>query len=112
METRQLAKLMGSLSFEERLLIMKALVPTGEVGLSQMELSEITNLSQSSIGINLEYMMSTDIVKYRSEAVGKVYLANYNLLENLFVFMNENYGSGVSQSIRTRSSKTSEDLPP
>ena len=88
---------------------MNALVPTGEVGLSQMELSEITNLSQSSIGINLEYMMSTDIVKYRRQAVAKVYLANYNLLENLFVFMNDNYGSGVSQSIRTRSSKITDD---
>lgn len=102
---------MGSLSFEERLLIMNALVPTGEVGLSKMALSEITNLSQSSIGINLEYMMSTDIVKYRTEAVGKIYLANYDLLENLFVFMNENYGFGVSQATRKRSSKTIEETP-
>lgn len=99
---------MGSLSFEERLLIMNALVSTGEVGLSQMELADITSLSQSSVGINLDYMMSTDIVRFRSESAGKVFLANYDLLENLFMFMNKNYGAGVSQAVRTQSSKTIE----
>ncbi len=102
METRQLARLMGSLSFEERLLIMNALVSNGETGLSQMELADITNLSQSSVGINLEYMISTDIVKYRSESVGKVFVANYILLENLFSFMSENYGAGLIQASETR----------
>ena len=69
---------------------MDALVLNGEIGLSQMELAEITNLSQSSVGINLEYMTSTDIVRYRSESAGKVFFANYDLLENLFLFMNKN----------------------
>lgn len=109
METRQLARLMGSLSFEERLLIMNALVSNGEAGLSQMELADITNLSQSSVGINLEYMISTDIVKYRSESVGKVFVANYILLENLFSFMSENYGAGLIQSGGTRSVNASKD---
>jgi predicted transcriptional regulator len=103
METRQLAKLMGSLSFEERLLIMNALVSNGEIGLSQMQLADITSLSQSSVGVNLEYMMSTDIVTYRSESVGKVFLANYELLDKLFSFMNENYGVGVDKATRTKS---------
>jgi hypothetical protein len=94
---------MGSLSFEERLLIMDALVLNGEIGLSQMELAEITNLSQSSVGINLEYMTSTDIVRYRSESAGKVFFANYDLLENLFLFMNKNYGAGLGQAIRGKS---------
>ena len=102
METRQLARLMGSLSFEERLLIMDALISTGEEGLSQMALAEITSLSASSIGINLDYMMSTDIVRYRSESVGKVFFANYELLGSLFSFMNKNYGSGMSQTNRTK----------
>jgi hypothetical protein len=105
METRQLARLMGSLSFEERLLIMDALISTGEEGLDQMALAEITSLTQSSIGINLEYMMSTDIVKYRSDSVGKVFFANYELLENLFSFMNKNYGSGITQLGRIKSRK-------
>ena len=92
---------MGSLSFEERLLIMDALVSNGEVGLSQMELADITNLSQSSVGINLDYMTSTDIVKYRSESARKVFVANYDLLENLFSFMNKNYGAGLIQPVPT-----------
>jgi len=87
-ETRQLARLLGSLSFEERLLIMNVLVATGEVGMSQMDLAETTNLSQSSIGINLEYMMSTDIVKYRSEAAGKSILCKLRLTRK-FVFIHE-----------------------
>ena len=112
METRQLARLMGSLSFEERWLIMDALVSNGEIGLSQMELAEITSLSQSSVGINLEYMMSTDIVRYRSESAGKVFFANYDLLENLFLFMNKNYGAGLSQAIRGKSGNGLKDSSP
>ena len=112
METRQLARLMGSLSFEERLLIMDALVSNGEIGLSQMELAEITSLSQSSVGINLEYMMSTDIVRYRSESAGKVFFANYDLLENLFLFMNKNYGAGLAQVIRGESGNRLKDSSP
>ncbi len=112
METRQLARLMGSLSFEERLLIMDALVSTGEIGMSQMELAEITSLSQSSVGINLEYMMSTDIVRYRSESAGKVFFANYDLLENLFLFMNKNYGAGLGQAIRGKSDNGLKDRSP
>ena len=112
METRQLARLMGSLSFEERLLIMDALVSNGEIGLSQMELAEITSLSQSSVGINLEYMMSTDIVRYRSESAGKVFFANYDLLENLFLFMNKNYGAGLAQVIRGKSGSGLKDSSP
>ena len=112
METRQLARLMGSLSFEERLLIMDALVSNGEIGLSQMELAEITSLSQSSVGINLEYMMSTDIVRYRSESAGKVFFANYDLLENLFLFMNKNYGAGLGQAIRGKSDNGLKDRSP
>jgi hypothetical protein len=111
-ETRQLARLMGSLSFEERLLIMDALVSTGEIGMSQMELAEITSLSQSSVGINLEYMMSTDIVRYRSESAGKVFFANYDLLENLFLFMNKNYGAGLGQAIRGKSDNGLKDRSP
>lgn len=112
METRQLARLMGSLSFEERLLIMNALVAIGEAGLSQMELADLTNLSQSSVGINLDYMTSTDIVKYRSEAAGKVFVANYDLLEDLFSFMNKNYGAGLVQATRARSVNGSEEASP
>ncbi len=112
METRQLARLMGSLSFEERLLIMNALVSNGDAGLSQMELADITNLSQSSVGINLDYMTSTDIVKYRSESAGKVFVANYDLLEDLFSFMNQNYGAGVIQAVRTRPVNGSEEMSP
>jgi len=111
-ETRQLARLMGSLSFEERLLIMNALVSIGEAGLSQMQLADRTNLSQSSVGINLDYMTSTDIVKYRSEAAGKVFVANYELLENLFSFMSQNYGAGLVQAVRTRSLNGSEEVSP
>ena len=103
---------MGSLSFEERLLIMDALVSNGEIGLSQMELAEITSLSQSSVGINLEYMMSTDIVRYRSESAGKVFFANYDLLENLFLFMNKNYGAGLAQVIRGESGNGLKDSSP
>jgi hypothetical protein len=81
---------------------MDALISTGEEGLSQMALAEITSLSASSIGVNLEYMMSTDIVRYRSESVGKVFFANYELLGSLFSFMNKNYGSGMSQTDRAK----------
>ncbi len=42
MENRQLARLLGSLSFEERLRIIGALISAIDAGLTQHELAEIT----------------------------------------------------------------------
>lgn len=105
MENRQLARLLASLSFEERLRIIGTLIPARDQGLSQHELSEITGLSGSAVWTNLEYMMSTDIVKSRNAENEKIYTANLQLLEDLFNFMNQNYGAGVRLANRIANKK-------
>lgn len=95
MENRQLARLLGALSFEERLRIIGALISAGEQGLSQRELAEITGLPAAGVWIHLDYMMGTDMVKSRSTQIEKIFTADLQLLEDLFIFMNENYGAGV-----------------
>ena len=95
MENRQLARLLGALSFEERLRIIGALISAGEQGLSQRELAEITGLPVAGVWIHIDYMMGTDMVKSRSTATEKIFTADLQLLEDLFIFMNENYGAGV-----------------
>jgi hypothetical protein len=72
METRQLARLLGALCFEERLEIIGALIP-----------------------IHVDYMESTGMVSLRYTSTGKVYSADLDLLEKLFNFMNQNYGAGM-----------------
>lgn len=95
MENKQLARLLGALSFEERLRIIGSLIAAGNEGLSQTELAEITGLNPSSVWIHIDYMMGTDMVKSRPTPAGKIFTADLQLLEELFIFMNENYGAGV-----------------
>lgn len=95
MENRQLARLLGALSFEERLRIIGALIAAGSEGLNHREIAEVTGLPHSDVPIHLDYMMSTGMVNSRATNTGKLYLADLTLLEDLFTFMNENYGAGV-----------------
>lgn len=95
MENRQLARLLGALCFEERLRIIGALISASEEGLSQRELAEITELAPNAVWVHLDYMMGTDMVKSRSTMVEKIFTADMQILENLFAFMNQNYGAGV-----------------
>ncbi len=95
MENRQLARLLGSLCFEERLRIIGALISALDQGLSQHELSEITGLSSSAVWVHLDYMMGNDVVKSRQMGIEKIYIANLQLLEDLFQSLNENYGAKV-----------------
>jgi hypothetical protein len=95
MENKQLARLLGALSFEERLRIIGSLIASGDEGLSQRELAEITGLTPTSVWIHLDYMMGTDMVLSRPTPAGKIFTADLQLLEELFSFMCENYGAGV-----------------
>ena len=105
MENRQLARLLGALSFEERLRIIGSLIAAGDQGLSQTELAEITGLNPSSVWIHIDYMMGTDMVISRPTPAGKIFTADLKLLEELFKFMNENYGAGVRLVNRAASKK-------
>ena len=105
MENKQLARLLGALSFEERLRIIGSLIASGDEGLSQRELAEITGLTPTSVWIHLDYMMGTDMVLSRPTPAGKIFTADLQLLEELFIFMNENYGAGVRLVNRAASKK-------
>ena len=105
MENRELARLLGALCFEERLRLIGDLIAAGNEGLTQHELSEITGIAPRMVYTNFDYMESTGMVKRRPTATGNIFTANFQLLEELFVFMNENYGAGVrlaNRSIRKK----------
>ena len=105
MENRQLARLLGALSFEERLRIIGALIASGEEGLSQRELAEITGLTPTNVWVHIDYMMGTDMVRSRPTPAGKIFTADLQLMEELFTFMNENYGAGIRLVNRAASKK-------
>ena len=100
METRQLARLLGALCFEERLQIIGALITPGHDGLSTQQMAEMTGLPHSSIPIHVDYMESTGMVSLRYTSTGKVYSADLELLEKLFNFMNQNYGAGLRLQLK------------
>ena len=95
MENRDLARLLGALCFEERLRIIGGLISAGDEGLSLHELSQITGLALKVVNLHLDHMTGTDMVKSRPSPTGNIFLANLELLEKVFTFMNENYGAGV-----------------
>jgi hypothetical protein len=50
-------------------------------------------------------MIGSDLVKSRPSPAGKIFMADLKLLEDLFVFMNENYGAGVRLANRAAAKK-------
>jgi hypothetical protein len=50
-------------------------------------------------------MMGTNMVRSRPTSSGKIFTADLPLLEELFIFMNENYGAGVRLANRAASKK-------
>ncbi len=86
---------MGALCFEERLQIIGALVQVGVPGLTQQALADITDLSQMAITVHIDYMLSTDIIRVKYTDIGKVYTADMDLLESLFIYLSDNYGAGA-----------------
>ena len=110
MENRELARLLGALCFEERLRIIGDLIAAGDVGLTQHELSELTGLAPRVVYMNIDYMESTRMVQSRPTATGNIFTADLQLLEELFTFMNENYGAGVRLANRSARTKAPQSI--
>jgi chromosome segregation and condensation protein ScpB len=105
MENRELARILGSLCFEERLKIIGNLISSGDEGLTMHELSKITGLAPKIVYLHLDYMTETSAVKSRPTATGNIFTANLQLLEKVFTFMNEYYGAGVRLANRAARKK-------
>ena len=101
MPPRQIARLLGALCFEERIQIIEALIAAGDEGMSPQSLAEATELRNSEVTINLDYMSSTDMVKTRQTSTGPIFYVDLDLLENLFAFLVNNYGAGARQVIKS-----------
>lgn len=107
MENRQLAKLIGALCLEERLRIISDLIVAGEEGLTQLELSKITGLNPNTLSVHLGSMINSNLIKTDLIGHNKFFISNFELLEELFVFLNENYGAGVRLANRAAGIKAS-----
>lgn len=105
MENRQLARLLGALSFEERLMIIGGLISAGTEGLNDRELADITGMSPSTVYIHVDYMNEAGLISSRATNAGKIHTANLDILEDLFTFLNENYGAGLKEVQRNRDLK-------
>jgi hypothetical protein len=98
METRQLAKLLGALSVEPRLMILGGLVAAGDEGLTELDLKGITGLSANAVWTHLEFMTNTDIVNIKMNGMTKSHTINAALMAELIRFLNLSFGAGFKQA--------------
>ncbi len=95
MEAKQIARQLGTLSIEERVQIIGALLQAYPEGLQMLEIAARTELNAGATYKQLDSLMGSEMVSVKSVDNNKIYFANFDMLEKLFDFMYHNYGPGL-----------------
>ncbi len=109
METKQIARLLGTLSIEERVRIVKSLIEARPDGLSLLDIAARTELGAASIDKQIEALLGVDIISMKTIDNNRMYYINLPILENLFEFMYHHYGPGLQQ--QTRDTEEASEAP-
>lgn len=94
MDAKQIARFLGAMSIEERVLIIQSLLEAGPDGLQMLDIAARTELGASGVFRQLETLVDLDMVHMRSVANNKVYSANTAQLNRLFEWMYHQFGPG------------------
>jgi hypothetical protein len=96
MDAKQIARLLGALSIEERVQIIKCLLDAGPEGLQMLDIAAHIDLGAAAVFKQLESLAGLEIVFVKSVDNNKVYVANARQLDELFDYMHQHFGSGFS----------------
>jgi DNA-binding transcriptional ArsR family regulator len=94
METQQAVMVLGALAQELRLRIFRLLVQAGPEGLSAGRLSEATGAAPSSLSFHLKELAHAGLVSARPSGRYVIYAANYQTMNALLAFLNDNCCGG------------------
>lgn len=96
MDAKQIARLLGAMSIEERVQIIKCLLDAGPEGLQMLDIAARIDLGAAAVFKQLESLAGLEMVFVKSVENNKVYIANARQLDELFEHMYQHFGPGFS----------------
>lgn len=111
MDAKQIASLLGAMSIEERVQIIKCLLDAGPEGLQMLDIAARTELGASAVYKQLESLAGLEMVLVKSVDNNKIYIANDKQLNNLFEHMYQHFGPGFAQTKAEMPAEDRTDTP-
>ncbi len=96
MDAKQIARLLGAMSIEERVQIIKCLLDAGPEGLQMLDIAAKIDLGAAAVYKQLESLAGLEMVFVKSVDNNKVYLVNDRQLNELFEHMYQHFGPGYA----------------
>src|SRR6056297_2349795 len=81
---------LSSLAHESRLQVHRLLVQAGEDGLSAGAIADRLGIPPSSLSFHLTHMQAAEMVNQRREGRSLIYTANYECMDALMAYLQEN----------------------
>jgi DNA-binding transcriptional ArsR family regulator len=94
MDEKHIARYLGALSIEERVQILLSLLEAGSDGLQMLDIAANTELGVAAVSKQIEALTGLELVVIRSIDNNKMYIANLELIDNLFEWMYQQFGPG------------------
>ena len=107
-ELREWAVLaLSALAHDSRLQVHRLLVQAGEDGLSAGAIAEHLDMPASSLSFHLAHMHSADMVRQRREGRSLIYTVNFECMDALMAYLQENCCQGVPARASARAATKS-----
>ncbi len=89
---------LSALAHESRLQVHRLLVQAGEAGLSAGAIAEELDIPASSLSFHLTHMQAAEMVLQRREGRSLIYSVNFECMDALMEYLQENCCRGVSDA--------------
>jgi len=99
MEEQQVVKALGALAQPVRLQVFRALVVTGQAGLTPGTMAEALGIPQNTLSFHLKELSSAGLVTQERSSRNIVYRAAYDQMNALLGYLTENCCAGTACAV-------------
>jgi DNA-binding IclR family transcriptional regulator len=99
MDTREIARRLGSLSIEERVQIINCLFDFSPRSLKVVEIAGATQLGAPAVHKQVEALVAAELVASHSVDGEKEYAVNVKVVRDLFEYMYHQFGPGFQPEL-------------
>jgi DNA-binding transcriptional ArsR family regulator len=93
---------LSALAHDSRLQVHRLLVQAGDDGLSAGAIAEHLNMPPSSLSFHLAHMQAAEMVTQRREGRSLIYTVNFECMDALMAYLQENCCQGVTSRPSSR----------
>lgn len=103
MEEQQVVKALGALAQPVRLQVFRALVVTGQVGLTPGTMAEALGIPLNTLSFHLKELANAGLVTQERSSRNIVYRAEYSRMNELLGYLTENCCAGAACAVESTS---------